>query len=63
MDYYCMGLEAECQGFPHGCKEVAIAPGMLPIFKKQGGKLIPASPFLADFLFVLLVKTPSHDHL
>lgn len=39
----CIGSEAECQGFPRGCKEAATAPGMLLTFKKEGGKLALAS--------------------
>lgn len=40
---YCKGSEAECLGFPHGYQEAATAPGMLFTFKKEGGKLAPAS--------------------
>lgn len=68
---YCMGSEAECQGFSHGCKQAATAPRLLPTFKKEGGKLALSSgsnSFLncpltpVDFPFVPLVRAVSHDH-
>lgn len=43
MSHYCMGSEAECQGFSHGCKQAATAPCLLPTFRKEGGKLALSS--------------------